>query len=100
MTPLTRIRSFATGMILLEWTYFVEAENVDERITMTPDCAKVRIGYYFDMQHIQKIAQKKSKSLDDVHLRIHVQSGGCSGLQYKFTMDYDKVYDYDKYDYS
>ncbi|KNB44174.1 iron-sulfur cluster assembly 2 mitochondrial [Blastocystis sp. subtype 4] len=53
---------------------------------MTPDCAK----------HIQKIAQKKSKSLDDVHLRIHVQSGGCSGLQYKFTMDYDKVYDYDK----
>ncbi len=49
MTPLTRIRSFATGMILLEWTYFVEAENVDERITMTPDCAKVRIGYYFDM---------------------------------------------------
>ena len=29
MTPLTRIRSFATGMILLEWTYFVEAENVN-----------------------------------------------------------------------
>lgn len=49
MKPLTHLRSFASGMILWEWNHVVETENVDERITMTPDCAKVRKGYSFDM---------------------------------------------------
>ena len=58
----------------------------NEAITMTDACA----------ERVQKIVKKKNLPLDQLHLRIAVQSGGCSGLQYKFTMDYDKVYEYDK----
>ncbi|KAK8820363.1 hypothetical protein WA577_006427 [Blastocystis sp. JDR] len=61
------------------------APEGSDRVSLTEDCAK----------HIIKIAKRKNIPLDKVHLRVAVQSGGCSGLQYKFTMDYDKLYDYD-----
>ncbi|KAK8810288.1 hypothetical protein WA538_002863, partial [Blastocystis sp. DL] len=81
-----RTSFIASGRALCLRHFATEAANANEAITMTPECAK----------HIQKIAKTKKLPLENVHLRIHVESGGCSGLQYKFTMDYDKVYDYDK----
>ena len=66
--------------------FFSESSaKTSDEVTMTEECAK----------HVIKLARKKNLSLDAIRLRIAVQSGGCSGLQYKFTMDYDKPYDYD-----
>lgn len=49
MRPMMRIRSFATGIVVLERTNYIEAEDVNERITMTSDCAKVENECSFDM---------------------------------------------------
>lgn len=53
--------------------------------------------YLNNIQRVLRVAKRKNIPLDQIHLRIAVQSGGCSGLQYKFSMDYDKLYEYDKY---
>lgn len=39
------------------------------------------------------ISMKKKLSLKDIHLRLSIGTGGCSGYQYIIELDYNKPKD-------
>jgi iron-sulfur cluster assembly accessory protein len=57
------------------------AATSTEAVLVTPSCWK----------RIRSLASKKEKSLDELYLRVYVDSGGCSGFSYAFEISEEEL---------